>query len=262
MMDVASAAASTAADCPQCSSTAALVQLTGRPWTCAGCGDELAPVEPRPAPQDRPQGPAAPSGDGATPRSLPGAGGRPGAPRGPRLVVCPGELAEASAPGALDRAAREAARPATEDPELVRVRAFVFALRPDAPDPMAPPPMERQETSAPYHRVESAPAWDRLPRGLGSTSLGIESDPRVERRGHVLGAIAGLPPDAAAVCRWLRASATFAQGLRGLYVDVGLAFASEEQRAAWENLTARRTGAAAHGRALVLAAERAWRGAP
>jgi hypothetical protein len=61
------------------------------------------------------------------------------------------------------------------------------------------------------------------------------------------------------VCRWLRASATFAQGLRGLYVDVGIAFASEEQRAAWENLTARRTGAHAHGRALVLAAERAWR---
>ena len=245
------------ADCPQCSSTAALVQLTGRPWTCAGCGDELAPAEPRPAAQDRPQGPAAPSGAAATLQPLPGAGGRPGAPRGPRLVVCPGELAETSAPGALDRAAREAARPAAEDPELVRVRAFVFALRPDAPDPMGPPPVERQETPAPYHRVESAPAWDRLPRGLGSSTPG--ADPGTERRAHVLGAIASLPPDAAAVCRWLRASATFAQGLRGLYVDVGLAFASEAQREAWENLTARRTGAAAHGRALVLAAERAWR---
>jgi hypothetical protein len=120
------------ADCPQCSSTAALVQLTGRPWTCAGCGDELAPAEPRPAAQDRLQGPAAPSGDGATPRSLPGAGGRPGAPRGPRLVVCPGEFAEPSAPGALDRAAREAARPAAEDPELVRVGAQGEDEGPDA----------------------------------------------------------------------------------------------------------------------------------
>jgi ribosomal protein L37AE/L43A len=45
MMDVASAAASTVADCPQCSSTAELVRVTGRPWTCAGCGDELAPAE-------------------------------------------------------------------------------------------------------------------------------------------------------------------------------------------------------------------------
>ena len=187
---------------------------------------------------------------------------------GPRLVLLPSDLTQdldtgSVAPRGLDRAAREAARPAAEDPELVRVRALVFALRPDAPDPMLPPPTDQGQSPAPYCRTgDGAPPWDRLPRGLGSGPLSALADPGTERRANVLGAIASLPPDAAAVCRWLRASATFAQGLRGLYVDAGLAFASEAQRSAWENLTARRTGAAAHGRALVLAAERAWRDAP
>lgn len=246
-------------ECPRCQDTASLVLATGRPWTCPGCGDELAPAPPRQVVQDRPQGLRAPSADGATPRCLPGAVGRPGASRGPRLVALPGELDDTAPPSALGRAAREAARPAAEDPELVRVRALVFALRPDAPDPLQPPPVERTETPAPYLRTgDGAPPWDRLPRLWGSGPL-ASADPGTDRRELVLATIASLPPDAAAVCRWLRASATFAQGLRGLYVDVGLAFASEDQRTAWVDLTARRLGAASHGRALVLAAERAWK---
>ena len=258
--------------CTRCASTAELVRVTGRAWACPGCGDELAPA-PAPdlvlshaekflGPKDAFQGPWHPE---PPPAPLPGLrrpSWPPGASRGPRLVVCPGELDPQAPATGLDRAAREAARPAAEDPELVRVRALVFALRPDAPDPLQPPPVERTETPAPYLRTgDGAPPWDRLPRGLGSGPLAA-ADPGTDRREHVLAAIASLPPDAAAVCRWLRTSATFAQGLRGLYVDVGLAFASEDQRTAWVDLTARRLGAASHGRALVLAAERAWREAP
>lgn len=245
--------------CTQCASTAELVRVTGRAWTCPGCGDELVPATPRQGAQDALRRPRALPGDRASPA---GPQGAPGRSRGPRLVVCPGELDPQAPATGLDRAAREAARPAAEDPELVRVRALVFALRPDAPDPMQPPPVERTETPAPYLRTgDGAPPWDRLPRGLGSGPLAA-ADPGTDRREHVLAAIVSLPPDAAAVCRWLRTSATFAQGLRGLYVDVGLAFASEDQRTAWVDLTARRLGAASHGRALVLAAERAWREAP
>lgn len=252
--------------CALCPETIARVQTTRRAIVCPGCGDELVPAPaPGLAPANHPnhqdafQGALSPE---APPAPLPGLrrpSWPPGAPRGPRLVVCPGELDPQAPATGLDRAAREAARPAAEDPELVRVRALVFALRPDAPDPLCPPPVERQETPAPYLRTgDGAPPWDRLPKGLGSGPLAV-ADPGTDRREHVLAAIASLPPDAAAVCRWLRASATFAQGLRGLYVDVGIAFASEDQRTAWVDLTARRLGAASHGRALVLAAERAWK---
>ena len=70
--------------------------------------------------------------------------------------------------------------------------------------------------------------------------------------------LADLPPDARAVLRWLRRHGSLAEGLRGLYVDVGMAFASVEQSAAWADLGARREGAPIHGRRLVLAAATAW----
>jgi hypothetical protein len=65
----------------------------------------------------------------------------------------------------------------------------------------------------------------------------------------------------------LATHATLAAGLRGLYCDAGGEFASAEQRDAWgldaeeptaEHLGARRDGAYAHGRRMVLAAAAGW----
>ena len=73
--------------------------------------------------------------------------------------------------------------------------------------------------------------------------------------------------EAAPVLLWLRREATLAKGLRGLYCDAGSEFASAEQRDAWgldaekptaEHLAARRDGAYAHGRRMVLAAAAVW----
>jgi hypothetical protein len=146
-----------------------------------------------------------------------------------------------------------------EDPELVRVRTLLAELRPDAPDPLEPPPVERPGPPALVVVRDGTPPWDRLPAGLGGAWREVLElrDPG-ELASQVLRRLAGLPADARAVLRWLRAQARLTQGLRGLYVDVGTAFAGEAQRAAWESLTARRLGAAAHGRTLVLGAQRVW----
>ena len=45
-----------------------------------------------------------------------------------------------------------------------------------------------------------------------------------------------------------------------VYVDAGVAFASAEQSESWEDLGARREGAPAHGRRVVLRAAAAWEG--
>lgn len=74
----------------------------------------------------------------------------------------------------------------------------------------------------------------------------------------ILAAIDALAPDAAAVLRWLRRHGDLRAGLRGLYADAGMAFATAAQAVAWVDLGARRTGAPDHGRRMVLAAARAW----
>jgi hypothetical protein len=82
----------------------------------------------------------------------------------------------------------------------------------------------------------------------------------VDRGAEVVAKIARLPADAGAVLRWLRLHASLAGGLRGMWVDVGMAFASAAQEVAWRDLTVRRGFAPAHGRRLVLAAATAWEG--
>lgn len=166
---------------------------------------------------------------------------------------------DAPAPPAAPLARQGAAATAlhVDDPEIERVRLLLAALRPDCADPWSPPVAPVELTPAgPAPRDPSA-AWGGVPRGLfGGGAARQEAQQRCVA--EVLGELAALPADAAAVLRWLREHATLAAGLRGLYADVGLAFASDEQAAAWADLGARREGAPAWGRRLVLRAAEAW----
>lgn len=169
---------------------------------------------------------------------------------------------ESAAPSPLARAAHEAAATSSPDAELTRVRVLLAELRPDHPDPWEPMPLATDAPVATVRVRDPQAAWGGIPRGLASPmGAQLAAAERATRcAADVLAEIAALRPDAAAVLRWLRRNATLAKGLRGLWVDVGEAFASAAQEAAWQDLTVKRGFAPAHGRRMVLAAATAWEG--
>lgn len=185
----------------------------------------------------------------------------------PRLVTAPalpGDAVEPAAPlptlSPLARAGAAALALVPDDSELARVRMLLTDLRPDCPDPLEPPVADAGPALPPVTIRDPSASWGGVPRGVGFGSgcaLAVEV---LEARcvADVVRELAELPADARAVLRWLRAHGTLAEGLRGLYVDAGLAFASAEQSEAWRDLGARREGAPMHGRRLVLAAATAW----
>lgn len=162
----------------------------------------------------------------------------------------------------LDRAAATATALRAEDPELARVRVVLAELRPDHPDPWEPMPLATDAPVATVRVRDPQAAWGGIPRGLASPMGAQLAAAECASRcaADVLAEIAALRPDAAAVLRWLRRNATLAKGLRGLWVDVGEAFASAAQTEAWADLTVKRGFAPAHGRRMVLAAATAWEG--
>lgn len=244
--------------CPTCTSLATAGGLARLPTRCQDC-DALVPGPGCPV-----RASEAPGRDGRTPWG-------PERPQGPwtgtrspdsrvRVWTAPVAPAEASpAPRSpLDLAGRLAR--VAEDPELVRVRTLLAELRPDAPDPLEPPPVERPGPPALVVVRDGTPPWDRLPAGLGGAwrEVVLLRDPG-ELASEVLRRLATLPPDARAVLRWLRAHARLVAGLRGLYVDCGMAFAGAEQQGLWgQDLGARRDGAAPYGRRLVLRSAVVW----
>lgn len=165
------------------------------------------------------------------------------------------------APSALARAGHAAARLTVDDPELARVRRVLADLRPDCADPMEPPPRAAEMPALTVRIHDPSASWGGIPRGLES-GMGAMLDHAAEMRSRcladVLREVSALAPDAAAVLRWMRAHATLRDGLRGLFVDAGMMFASTAQTAAWEDLSARRIGAPTHGRRLILRACDAW----
>ena len=178
-----------------------------------------------------------------------------------RVYRATAEDLTAPEPSPLERAGATATALRAEDPELARVRTLLAALRPDYPSPWEPLARGEDAPTLPRVRQERAP-WDRdIPAGLRS-SMGAALDAAdaltVDRGAEVVSRIARLPADAGAVLRWLRLHASLAGGLRGLWVDAGMAFASAAQEAAWRDLSVRRGFAPAHGRRLVLAACEAW----
>lgn len=169
---------------------------------------------------------------------------------------------ESAAPSPLARAAHEAAARSTPDAELTRVRVLLADLRPDHADPWEPAPKPEDGPALTIRVRDPQAAWGGIPRGLASP-MGAQlaaAEAASRCAADVLREISALRPDAAAVLRWLRREASLGQGLRGLWCDVGMAFASAAQTAAWEDLTVRRGFAPAHGRRLVLAAATAWEG--
>jgi len=161
----------------------------------------------------------------------------------------------------LARAQHAATAATSDDAEAQRIRTLLCALRPDHPDPYEPMPAAGETTGIMRVAPSRAP-WDLdAPRGFGAPT-GAMLDAAAASRGagaaEVLARIATLPADAAAVLRWVRREASLAKGLRGLWHDAGMAFASAEQERAWSDLTLRRGFAPAHGRRLVLAAASAW----
>lgn len=212
-------------------------------------------------PRQRPSGVMDARSPVPTPRSPQTAPRRPP----PRLVyVAPDDAAPTPAPTALERsgAAARALRP--DDPELMRVRRLLADLRPDCGDPCEPPPDESEEpASSPVTIRDPSASWGGIPRGVAifeRSEVTVATGPALVDVLRQLRDLATASPDAVAVLRWLRQRASLASGLRGLYVDAGVAFASAEQSEAWEDLGARREGAPAHGRRVVLRAATAWEG--
>lgn len=170
----------------------------------------------------------------------------------------------------LARAARSA-RVLTvpeQEAELARVRVVLADLRPDHPDTTAP----LREAPAPVQTMavhDPAGSWGGIPRALASPMAGMLARAELATRsgGDVMREVREHGGEAAPVLLWLRREATLAAGLRGLYCDAGGEFASAKQRAAWgldaeeptaEHLAARRDGAYAHGRRVVLEAAAVW----
>lgn len=147
-----------------------------------------------------------------------------------------------------------------DDPELVRVRRLLADLRPDCADPWSPPAAPVEVTPVGAMPRDPSASWGGLPRGMLHDGAEEAAAAEASRRcvAQVLAELAALPADAAAVLRWCREHATLSAGLRGLYADAGVAFADEAQAAAWADLGARREGAPAWGRRLVLRAAEAW----
>lgn len=239
--------------CADCETAAHLHKRTGSAVVCV-CGTVHAPDDFR-----------WPTGPAEVARPLPPS---PRAPaRAPRLVAAPalpGDVAEAAAPiptlSPLARAGAAALAMVPDDPELARVRMLLADLRPDCPDPLEPPVADAGPTLPPVTIRDPSASWGGVPRGVGFGAGSPMAAATLASRCYadVVRELAELPADARAVLRWLRAHGTLAEGLRGLYVDAGLAFASAEQSEAWRDLGARREGAAMHGRRLVLAAAGAW----
>ncbi len=154
----------------------------------------------------------------------------------------------------LARQGAEAMKLRPDDPELIRVRRLLAALRPDLADPWEPPPPTESPSHLPGPRDPMA-AWGGVPRGVGfGTSCRDDDSPDAPTAARVLVSIGDLPPLAARTLEWLRDHATLRQGIRGLYVDCGINLASVDV----DDIGARREAAYLVGRRLVLGAATAW----
>lgn len=234
-----------AAACEGCVRALKRAARTFGPVLCTTCEtywEAPRALPPLPA-VEVPPAPAHPADDRSRPRPV-----RAPLPESPARVY--------RSPGDAPARPPRAPRPTAEDRELVRVRTLLYALRPDCADPLRPPP--KAPTAAPVVRVRDPMAgWGDVPAAL---EHGPPRDPGggAELAAKVLDRIRDLPEDARAVAGWLREYAILDK-LRSLYVDVGMAFASDAQVAAWgSDLTARRDGSHHAGRTFVLATATAW----
>ena len=167
---------------------------------------------------------------------------------------------------------------APRDVDLSRLRAFVSSLRPDFADPWAP---LASDVSAPVPMPKSDRApWDfTAPAGYGQAWNAEALASNRPTAQAIVDRIRALPPDASAVCRWLRytADVTPLGCVHKIRVAVGECMADATQRARWgldldlgtgttpaemhaitEAASVRRVEAPIEGKRLLDAARDAW----
>lgn len=154
-----------------------------------------------------------------------------------------------------------------DSPELVRVRALLYALRPDprgAPlgwGPHEKPPATeepRMGALAARIRVQTSPEVPAILPGAFASRAGVTAGTRAVAR---IAALAQVDPEAGQALGWLQRHGTLADGLGALYESAALALADAETREGWSALDPARRAPArrGYGRRRVLgAAERWW----
>lgn len=155
-----------------------------------------------------------------------------------------------------------------DSPELVRVRALLYALRPDPRGtPLGwgpyerPPVTEEPRLGALAARIRvqtSTPVPSILP-GAFASRAGVTAGTRAAQR---IDALALDDEPLRATLLWLQRHGTLLGGLAGLYESAALALADTETREGWAAMgTAhRRPGQRGYGRKRVLRAADLWEG--
>jgi len=203
--------AADADDCLACADLLAVVRATGRPQTCAACGAEFFTKPAETVAVRRAELPV------RTARVV-------------RFVTIASIRREGEAPGIDGLRGDDAPR----DADLVKLRAFVSSLRPDFADPWKP--LASDVTAPPPAPKSDRAPWDFLaPPGYGqswNTEALASNRPTAQA---IVDKIRALPPDASAVCRWLRytADVTPAGCVHKIRVAIGERMADAVQRARW-----------------------------
>lgn len=159
-----------------------------------------------------------------------------------------------------------------DSPELVRVRALLYALRPDprgaplgwGPHEKPPEVTETLDDGRPVLgplasriRVQTSPEVPAILPGAFASRAGVTAGTRAGAR---IAALAQVDPEAGQALGWLQRHGTLADGLGALYESAALALADAETREGWRSLgPARRAPARrGYGRRRVLGAADRW----
>lgn len=155
-----------------------------------------------------------------------------------------------------------------DPPELVRVRALLYALRPDPRGtPLGWGPYERPPATeeprlgalAARIRVQTSPEVPSILPGAFASRAGVTPGTRAAAR---IDALALDDEPLRAALFWLQRHGTLAAGLGALYESAALALADAETREGWDALDPARRAPAhrGYGRRRVLRAADLWEG--
>lgn len=153
-----------------------------------------------------------------------------------------------------------------DSPELVRVRALLYALRPDPRGtPLGWGPYERAPVTeeprlgalAARIRVQTSTPVPTILPGAFASRAGVTAGTRAAEGIALLGR---RDPEAGEALLWLQRHGTLVAGLAGLYATAALALADAETREGWAVLDPPRRAPAqrGYGRRRVLLAADAW----
>jgi len=153
-----------------------------------------------------------------------------------------------------------------DSPELVRIRALLYALRPDPRGtPLGWGPYERAPVTeeprlgalAARIRVQTSTPVPSILPGAFASRAGVTAGVLAAYR---IDALTWRDPEAAEALLWLQRHGTLVAGLAGLYASAALALADAETHERWAALDPPRRAPAqrGYGRRRVLLAADAW----